>query len=113
MKKSRFLIGLAVVLGLVAGSASLSAKETEKKEKKAKAEKTEKAEAAPAAAEATPAATTPAGAVEYHGNTQSKKFHAPCSKDYNCKNCTAIFKTKEEAVKAGYTEVKCPEKKAK
>ena len=113
MKKAGFVFGLIAVFGLVAGAGTLSAKETEKKEKKSKKEKTE-APATPAA-DAAPAATTPAAdaVVEFHGNTSTKKFHPPCSKDYNCKNCTAIFKSKEEAVKAGYSEVKCPEKKAK
>ena len=38
----------------------------------------------------------------YHGNTSSMVFHQPSCKYYNCKNCTAVFKTKEEAVKMGY-----------
>jgi len=38
----------------------------------------------------------------YHGNTKSMIFHQSNCKDYNCKNCTADFHTREEAIKAGY-----------
>ena len=38
----------------------------------------------------------------YHGNTKSMKFHRPGCPAYNCKNCTAVFQTREEAIKAGY-----------
>lgn len=39
---------------------------------------------------------------KYRGNVLSKVFHRPGCKYYNCKNCTADFKTREEAVAAGY-----------
>jgi micrococcal nuclease len=38
----------------------------------------------------------------YHGNVNSKVFHQPSCKYYNCQNCTAIFKSREEAVSQGY-----------
>jgi endonuclease YncB( thermonuclease family) len=40
--------------------------------------------------------------VVYHGNIKSKKFHRPSCVHYNCKNCTAIFQSREEAIRAGY-----------
>lgn len=42
----------------------------------------------------------------YHGNTSSMIFHQPACKYYNCKNCTAVFKTREEAIRAGYRPCK-------
>ncbi len=42
------------------------------------------------------------GEIVYHGNTNSMVFHQPSCKHYNCKNCTAVFKTREDAIKAGY-----------
>jgi endonuclease YncB( thermonuclease family) len=42
------------------------------------------------------------GEKVYHGNTSSMVFHQPSCKYYNCKNCNAVFKTREEATKAGY-----------
>lgn len=47
-----------------------------------------------------PAQSQP-GAI-YHGNMRSKVFHAPGCRDYDCQNCTAGFKSKEEALNAGY-----------
>jgi hypothetical protein len=49
-------------------------------------------------------AESPAGeeAVVYHGNTNSKIFHAPWCRYYTCKNCTKVFKSREEAIRAGY-----------
>jgi hypothetical protein len=38
----------------------------------------------------------------YHGNVKSKVFHGPGCMHYSCKNCVANFKSREEAVKAGY-----------
>ena len=40
--------------------------------------------------------------VIYHGNTRSMVFHQPACKHFNCKNCTAVFQDREEALKAGY-----------
>jgi len=39
---------------------------------------------------------------EYHGNVSSKVFHNSKCKNYHCKNCTARFSTREQAIKAGY-----------
>ena len=43
-----------------------------------------------------------AESIVYHGNTSSHVFHKPDCKQYGCKNCTAVFSTREEAIKAGY-----------
>ncbi len=37
-----------------------------------------------------------------HGNTKSKIFHLPSCKSYNCKSCTAVFNSTQEALQAGY-----------
>ncbi|WP_081722032.1 DUF3465 domain-containing protein [Geminisphaera colitermitum] len=41
-------------------------------------------------------------AVEYHGNRNSHVFHAPGCPDFNCRNCTEIFRNYDEAINAGY-----------
>lgn len=48
--------------------------------------------------------TIPRGteSITYHGNTQSHVFHRPGCRYYNCKNCTAVFRSREEAINAGY-----------
>ena len=38
----------------------------------------------------------------YHGNRRSNVFHQPSCKDFNCKNCTVLFQSRDEAIKAGY-----------
>jgi len=38
----------------------------------------------------------------YHGNMNSRVFHQASCKDFKCKNCTAFFRYREEALKAGY-----------
>ena len=38
----------------------------------------------------------------YHGNVRSGVFHRSTCKDFNCKNCKAVFGTREEALGAGY-----------
>jgi endonuclease YncB( thermonuclease family) len=38
----------------------------------------------------------------FHGNVNSRVFHAPGCVNYDCKNCTAVFATREAAVAAGY-----------
>lgn len=38
----------------------------------------------------------------YHGNVKTKKFHRFGCRYYSCRNCLARFKTREEAIKAGY-----------
>ena len=42
----------------------------------------------------------------YHGNTNSRIYHEPSCRDYNCKNCAREFNSKEEAHQAGYRECK-------
>jgi endonuclease YncB( thermonuclease family) len=53
---------------------------------------------------ATPAAATTQApsAGPYHGNVRSHVFHKPSCRYYNCKNCTAVFQTREAAIAAGY-----------
>ena len=43
----------------------------------------------------------------YHGNVSSRVFHRPGCQHYNCKNCTAVFKSREEAIAAGYRPGGC------
>jgi hypothetical protein len=44
-----------------------------------------------------------AGELEiYHGNTRSYVFHRSSCRYFDCQNCTKIFKTREEALAAGY-----------
>ena len=38
----------------------------------------------------------------FHGNVASRVFHAPGCPNYDCKNCTAVFTTREEALAHGY-----------
>lgn len=42
------------------------------------------------------------GTSIYHGNVKSHVLHGSTCKDYNCKNCTKVFKSVSEAMKAGY-----------
>lgn len=42
----------------------------------------------------------------YHGNTESKIFHKPTCRYYNCKNCTRVFFTRQAALEAGYRPCK-------
>lgn len=41
-------------------------------------------------------------AIRYSGNTNTYKFHEKSCRHYSCKNCTAHFATREEALEAGY-----------
>ena len=38
----------------------------------------------------------------FHGNTSSHVFHKSSCRYFNCKNCTAIFNSRSEAIKAGF-----------
>ncbi len=38
----------------------------------------------------------------YHGNTSSHVFHKKGCKHFNCKNCTVVFHSREEAIKEGF-----------
>ena len=42
----------------------------------------------------------------FHGNTRSGVFHGPWCKYYDCKNCRAIFRTRQEALSAGFRPCK-------
>ena len=42
----------------------------------------------------------------YHGNTKTKRFHRSGCRYFYCKHCTAVFKTREEAIKAAYIPCK-------
>lgn len=46
--------------------------------------------------------SVPVESGTYHGNTGSRVFHGTGCKDYNCKNCTVMFKSTQEAINAGY-----------
>jgi endonuclease YncB( thermonuclease family) len=37
-----------------------------------------------------------------HGNVRSQVFHQKSCKQYNCKNCTKIFRSRKEALRKGY-----------
>jgi len=41
-------------------------------------------------------------AILYHGNVSSTKFHLPDCPAYDCKKCTAVFRSRGEAIEAGY-----------
>jgi endonuclease YncB( thermonuclease family) len=41
-------------------------------------------------------------AVVYHGNRRSRVYHAPSCRHYDCKNCTVVFATQEDAIDAGF-----------
>jgi hypothetical protein len=43
----------------------------------------------------------------YSGNTSSRKFHRSSCRFASCKNCTAKFSTRDEAVSAGYSPGGC------
>lgn len=44
--------------------------------------------------------------VAYHGNVKTKKFHQPSCRYYDCKNCRAVFYSREDAIRAGYVPCK-------
>ncbi|NTU72725.1 thermonuclease family protein [Candidatus Roizmanbacteria bacterium] len=50
----------------------------------------------------TPIASTGGSSAVYHGNRRSQVFHGPSCKDYNCKNCTVVLGSIQEAVRSGY-----------
>lgn len=39
---------------------------------------------------------------QYRGNTLSKVFHSPKCAHYNCRNCTARFSSRDQAIQAGF-----------
>lgn len=42
----------------------------------------------------------------FHGNLKSRVFHRTGCRYFNCKNCTAVFNSREEAINAGYRPCK-------
>ena len=42
------------------------------------------------------------GILVYRGNRRSRVFHAPGCRYFNCKNCSVVFRSREEAINAGY-----------
>jgi len=46
--------------------------------------------------------SAPAVSVVYHGNVKSGVFHRPGCRHYSCKNCIAVFPSREAAMEAGY-----------
>ena len=44
--------------------------------------------------------------IIYHGNKETKVFHAPSCQYYNSKNSTEIFNSRDEAVNQGYSPCK-------
>lgn len=48
----------------------------------------------------------PAAEIVYHGNVRSKKFHRPGCRYYNCRSCTAVFRSQAQAIAAGYAPCK-------
>ncbi len=39
----------------------------------------------------------------YHGNVESHVFHQQDCQWFDCQDCTKVFHSREEAIKAGYT----------
>lgn len=44
--------------------------------------------------------------ITYHGNVKSGVFHAPSCRYYDCKNCNAVFHSRQDAINAGYRPCK-------
>ncbi len=57
-------------------------------------------------APAKPVTVTNVSTGSYRGNTAEHTFHKSTCRFYNSKNNTATFKTREEAIKAGYRPCK-------
>jgi hypothetical protein len=84
-------------------------KKADKKKADAKTAKEASKPSAPGKSSVTAEKKEPAKNVtkgDYHGNSVDHIFHKPSCRYYNSKNNTAIFKTREEAIKAGYRPCK-------
>lgn len=44
--------------------------------------------------------------VDFHGNSNSKKFHRQACRYYNCPHCTVVFKSRDAAISAGFAPCK-------
>ena len=42
----------------------------------------------------------------YHGNTRTGIFHQPACRYFDCKQCTAVFDSREAALQAGFRPCK-------
>ena len=42
----------------------------------------------------------------YHGNTRTYVFHRSSCRYFDCPHCTAVFKTRDEALRLGYRPCK-------
>ncbi len=60
----------------------------------------------PKPGQAQPTAQPAQSRIVYHGNVRSHKFHRPGCRYYNCKNCTARFTSRKQALRAGYVPCK-------
>ncbi|MCJ2165949.1 MULTISPECIES: Ada metal-binding domain-containing protein [unclassified Pseudodesulfovibrio] len=47
-----------------------------------------------------------AASTVYHGNRNSYIFHQPACRYYNCKNCSVVFTSRQEALGAGFRPCK-------
>ena len=52
------------------------------------------------------AEVNPCASSVYHGNTNTKKFHKESCRYYDCKACTRIFYSREEAIDTGFVPCK-------
>ena len=55
---------------------------------------------------AIPPAASAADAAEYHGNIRSGIFHKSSCRYFNCRYCTAKYRTREDAMENGFRPCK-------
>lgn len=101
MRKRSVLIGVLILMGGALAISLRSAAAT------APASGDKPCQIAPAAATTFVLAVAAAQpSTEYHGNTDSKIFHGPSCRYYNCGHCTKVFSTRQAAIDAGYRPCK-------
>ena len=108
------MVSFAETASKAPAKAEISSKTTEKSDaakKKTDAKSGKEATSNATAGKATTASekAAPAKKVvegDFHGNTEGHIFHKSSCKFYKSKNSTAIFKTRDEAIKAGYKPCK-------
>ena len=44
--------------------------------------------------------------IKYSGNRKTRRFHRSSCRYFSCKNCTVVFRTRQEAIKAGFIPCK-------
>jgi endonuclease YncB( thermonuclease family) len=59
------------------------------------------------AAQRTRDSEEPTGETLYYGNVKSYVFHGSWCQNHQCKNCTRTFRSREEAIRAGYRPAGC------